>query len=61
MPTDKRAGMRLKAKIENGNIRCPRCKSLLGKAYYGAQAGGIELWCRACHKPILVELNKSGH
>ena len=37
----------LKAKIVNGDIRCPRCN--------GGYAMGVGLWCRGCHGPVLVE------
>ena len=46
----------LKAKVSEGRIICPVCKSLLGKAYYGGLAYGIELWCKNCKKPVTVEL-----
>lgn len=46
----------MKAKISEGRIVCPVCKSLLGKAYYGGMAYGIELWCKNCKKPVTVEL-----
>lgn len=50
-----------KAVVENGMIRCPDCGALLGKAYYGAMATGIELWCdsKGCHKPVNVDLKGS--
>lgn len=45
----------LKAKIVHGDIRCPCCGSKLGEIYYGGFAMGVGLWCRSCHKPVLVE------
>ena len=45
-------------------ILCPKCcrsgrkPKILG--YYEdvvAKQGYIELWCKACHKPIRIELN----
>lgn len=45
----------LKAKIVNGDIRCPRCNGKLGEIYYGGYAMGVGLWCRGCHGPVLVE------
>lgn len=50
-----------KALVIDGMIRCPDCGALLGKAYYGANATGIELWCdgKNCHKPVRVELKES--
>lgn len=46
------------AVIENGQILCPRCHALLGKAYLGASASGIELWCRGrdCRMPVWVKI-----
>ena len=46
----------IRAKVVSGQIRCPKCGALLGKAYYGGYAMGIELWCKNCHKPVQVEL-----
>lgn len=43
------------AKVVNGQIRCPKCQSLLGKIYYGGGVVGLELKCKSCHKLVLVE------
>lgn len=45
-----------KAKFENGEFRCPRCGNLLMKARYGAEAQGLEAWCRRCKVAVLVEI-----
>ena len=47
-----------RARIDHGQLLCPRCGRLLAKAYYGAEARGIELWCggKGCQFPVLVEL-----
>lgn len=47
-----------KALVEHGRVICPRCGRLLAKAYYGAEAKGLELWCngKGCNIPVLVEL-----
>lgn len=39
-------------------IRCPKCRALLGKAYLGATAQQIELWCKSkeCHFPVMVKI-----
>ena len=46
------------AVIENGEITCPKCGALLGKAYYGAKCCNVELWCRGkeCRMPVFVEI-----
>jgi uncharacterized protein YbaR (Trm112 family) len=46
----------LKAKVLEGRICCPVCKTMLGKVYYGGHAIGVELWCKTCHKPIIIEI-----
>ena len=47
----------LKAKVIDGRIVCPKCGAMLGKAYYGASAFGVELWCKSkCRKPVLLEI-----
>lgn len=47
-----------RAAVRQGDILCPRCGRLLAKAYTGAQAHGLELWCggKGCKMPVLVEL-----
>lgn len=45
----------LTGKIINGDIRCPNCNAKLGEIYYGGYAMGVGLWCRSCHRPVLVE------
>lgn len=46
------------AQVENGWVLCPRCGRRLARAYYGAEAKGLELWCggKGCNIPVLVEL-----
>lgn len=46
------------AQVENGWVLCPRCGRRLARAYYGAEAKGLELWCsgKGCCIPVLVEL-----
>lgn len=46
------------ALVEDGMIRCPKCRALLGKAYLGASAQQIELWCKSkeCHFPVMVKI-----
>ena len=48
----------LTALVEHGRVICPKCGRLLAKAYYGAEAKGLELWCsgKGCCIPVLVEL-----
>ena len=44
--------------VENGEITCPKCGALLGKAYLGAKCCNVELWCRGkeCRMPVFVEI-----
>lgn len=48
-----------RARFENGEFRCPRCNNLLIKARYGAEARGLESWCRRCKIQILVEIGEN--
>ena len=58
MQAQKNSRRTQQALVEDGNIRCPKCGALLGKAYYGAEARNIELWCRSkdCHFPVMVKI-----
>ena len=46
------------ALVEDGLLLCPKCRRLLGKAYLGATAQQIELWCKSkeCHFPVMVKI-----
>lgn len=43
-----------RAKIRDGQVRCPRCDSLLCKIYYGGYAMGVETKCR-CGLLVTIE------
>ena len=43
------------SRVEDGWIRCPRCKRGVAKAYYGARCYGIELKCR-CGALVRIEI-----
>lgn len=34
-----------KAVVDSGRILCPYCGGFIGKAYYGAHSGSVELKC----------------
>ena len=55
---DKAAKAPVRAAVERGQVRCPRCGRLLAKTCPGARASGLELWCsgKGCKMPVLVEL-----
>ena len=46
---------KLKAKIIDGQIRCPRCGKMLCRIYYGGYGMGIELKCDRCKLPVVIE------
>lgn len=48
-----------KAEFHKGEFRCPKCKSLLLKARYGAKAKDLEVWCRRCKVSVLVEIEET--
>lgn len=56
--TEKNSNFPARARIQQGHVLCPRCGRLLAKAYSGAEARGLELWCggKGCKMPVLVEL-----
>ena len=45
-----------KALVVNGRISCPYCEHYLGRAMYGAKAGGVDVFCIRCKKHTRIEL-----
>lgn len=45
--------------VRDGRAVCPKCKALLCKLYYGAEAYGVELWCGHCKAAVMLEVNKT--
>ena len=48
----------LKAKVANGELRCPNCGAMLAKAYYGSFSHGVEVKCK-CREFVFLELEKN--
>lgn len=45
-----------KAAIADGWAICPRCRKKLARVYYGASCHGVELFCKRCEMPLVLEL-----
>lgn len=45
-----------KAMVVDGWAICPRCRKKLARVYYGASCHGIELFCKRCEMPLVLEL-----
>ena len=45
-----------KAMVTDGWAICPRCRKKLARVYYGASCHGVELFCKRCDMPLVLEL-----
>jgi hypothetical protein len=54
--TEKNTRTPKKILVVNGRILCPYCKHYIGRAVYGAKAGGIDVFCTWCKKHARIEL-----
>ena len=45
-----------KAMVTEGWAICPRCRKKLARVYYGASCHGVELFCKRCELPVILEL-----
>ncbi len=45
----------MKALIRFNEAVCPRCLKKLCRIRKGGRASGVELWCKTCRAPVLLE------
>jgi hypothetical protein len=47
---------KMKAVINLNEAVCPSCHKRLCRILKGGHADGIEIWCKTCREPVLLEI-----